>query len=303
MGTDQEGRNDRPTNSLEIVRQGFGEVDVKDVQWLVDAANTLDVQPPKLGIVIKNRTLAKKAVRECKRCVLRREDETPVPISGPHLPSFVVVGEAPERTEIEEGEPFVGKSGVLLKALMAGAGIEYEDVAFMNTVGCWPRDERNGRTVAPDFKSQLACRDHFRRQLTSCYTKYILLVGATALHAFRDDLTLSRTQGKVLIGQDGLVLMCIPHPIGMLKNPDKEHSKKAVIGDLQKWKWVVDGGDVGELIMGLCAECGAAADEWDEDAVGYCAGCWEKGKEKRNKARVKWRGGGGYGQEVLFDGT
>lgn len=282
-----------------LIRSAFGqELVVKDVQWLVDLANRLEIDQPVRIQGVKQRAIVSKNVRNCHRCPLRQEDETPVPIAGPTFPDFVVVGEAPGRNEMEEGEPFVGKSGQLLKALFSSAGIERDDVAYMNVVSCWPRER--GKTLAPHFKDQLACRSHFQYQLASAYTKYVLLVGVTALHSFREDLALVRVTGKVMIGGEGLVMMAIPHPAGMLQSPDKEVIKKDTIRCLKGWSEIVKGADVGQWIMSTCAVCGDPADQWDEDAIGYCPEHWESNKGKRNKARVKWRGSGGYGQETIF---
>lgn len=270
---------------------------MKDVQWLVDAANLLEVQTPSQVEMVKRRAKLKARIKACHKCPLRQEGDTPVPVVGPTEASFVAVGEAPGQMEMKEGAPFVGKSGQLLRAMFSAAGLEPDDVAYMNTVCCWPRTRQG--THPPDFKSQLACRGNFVDQLASAHTKYVLLVGATALHAFREDLQLVRVGGHVMIGGDGLVLMAIPHPAGLLQRKGKDHDKKVIVGQLQGWAKIVRGDDVGHWIMSRCAVCGETADEWDEDAIGYCEAHWEAGKQKRNKARVKWRGSGGYGQEAL----
>lgn len=274
---------------------------MKDIGWLIDSTQHA-VDQPKKAQVVKKRLLVEGRIRACTRCPLRSEDHPPVPISGPYLPSFVVIGEAPGQNEMKQGEPFVGKAGALFRALMHKAGIDPDDVAFMNTVCCWPIT--SGKTHPPNFQHQLACRQHFLDQLAGCYTKFILLVGATGLHAFRDDLHMSRVHGKVLIGSSN-VIMGITHPAAALRSVEKEHIKKEILHDLMRWKQIVEAGDVdtiGRYVMSTCAVCGDTADEWDEDAVGFCTEHWEKGKLKRNKAKMKWKGSGGYGQEVLFDG-
>jgi DNA polymerase-1 len=58
----------------------------------------------------------------------------------------VILGEAPGSTEEQDGEPFVGQSGRLLRAVLRGHGIPEEAIYFTNVVKCRP--PRNNITAA-----------------------------------------------------------------------------------------------------------------------------------------------------------
>src|SRR3990167_8668301 len=67
--------------------------------------------------------LPKSPGADCQNCTLRAEAF--VPPAGPAQPQLVVVGEAPGADEVRVGEPFVGKSGQLLQAMLKQVGQEW----------------------------------------------------------------------------------------------------------------------------------------------------------------------------------
>lgn len=85
-----------------------------------------------------------------------------VPPSGSVEASLVIVGEAPGATEVEEGKPFVGPSGVLLNYALSQAGADLEDVYKTNVVMCRPP---NNREPFPD--EVVACYPRLKMELDS----------------------------------------------------------------------------------------------------------------------------------------
>ncbi|QOX80862.1 uracil-DNA glycosylase (plasmid) [Trichlorobacter lovleyi] len=54
----------------------------------------------------------------------------------------VVIGEAPGGDEDEQGRPFVGAAGKILRRLMAEAGVDPSEVWITNIVKCRPPGNR-----------------------------------------------------------------------------------------------------------------------------------------------------------------
>ena len=84
---------------------------------------------------------------DCDRCPLAREP-------GPVLPeanaaaSLILVGSAPDDTEVREGRPFVGAAGRLLHTMLAKAKIPRGEIHFTNAVLCQPPNNDMSRVLA-----------------------------------------------------------------------------------------------------------------------------------------------------------
>ncbi|MGH9021530.1 MAG: uracil-DNA glycosylase family protein, partial [Acidimicrobiia bacterium] len=63
--------------------------------------------------------------------------------AGNHAADLVLVGEAPGRSEDEQGLPFVGAAGGLLTELLAGIGLRRSDVYIANVLKCRPPGNRD----------------------------------------------------------------------------------------------------------------------------------------------------------------
>jgi uracil-DNA glycosylase len=75
--------------------------------------------------------------RACTRCVLSRT-RTVSSASAIRAAELLVVGEAPGADEDEQGEPFVGRAGGLLDAMLRGDGTPRESVYIANVIKCRP---------------------------------------------------------------------------------------------------------------------------------------------------------------------
>lgn len=82
---------------------------------------------------------ALQAGAECRRCPLYRFEGIG-PVLGDIVPNAVaaLVGEAPGKTEIEQGQVFVGASGRVLDDCIADAGARRRDLTITNTLLCMP---------------------------------------------------------------------------------------------------------------------------------------------------------------------
>ena len=72
----------------------------------------------------------------------------------------MVVGEAPGAEEDRQGEPFVGRAGMLLNSMLRAAGFERGDVYIANVLKCRPPHNRD-----PSAEEAERCLPYLRRQI------------------------------------------------------------------------------------------------------------------------------------------
>jgi len=82
-------------------------------------------------------------VRACQACGLHRTCRRPVPGSGPFDAQVFVIGQSPGATEDDEGKPFVGRAGAVLREALERNGIS--SFYLTNAVKCHPPGNRKAR--------------------------------------------------------------------------------------------------------------------------------------------------------------
>jgi uracil-DNA glycosylase len=98
-------------------------------------------------------------VLACTRCALHRGRTQAVFASGDRTARWMVVGEAPGADEDRQGEPFVGRAGQLLNAMLAAIGLPRPAVFVANMVKCRPPQNRD-----PKPEELAACRPYLERR-------------------------------------------------------------------------------------------------------------------------------------------
>lgn len=98
---------------------------------------------------------------------------------GPTPCERMVVGEAPGKTEIKEGRPFVGPAGTWLENLLATFGIARDEVYITNVVKHLPLDE-NGKIRRPTPEECEEWKPILDLELASVRPEKILVLGDTA---------------------------------------------------------------------------------------------------------------------------
>ncbi len=148
---------------------------------------------------------------DCVRCRLSVARTRVVVGVGPARARLVVVGEAPGREEDEGGEPFVGRSGRLLMALLDEIGVAREDCFITNAVKCRPPHNRT-----PRADEIAACRGWLDQQLVGDGAP-VLTVGAVAARAvFGERGSLASHHGR-LRDLDGRAGLATYHPAAALR--------------------------------------------------------------------------------------
>ncbi|HET7922661.1 MAG TPA: uracil-DNA glycosylase, partial [Gammaproteobacteria bacterium] len=115
------------------------------------------------------------AVRVCTACGLRAGCTQTVFGVGSRTARWMVIGEAPGADEDRQGEPFVGRAGQLLNAMLAAIGLKREQAYIANIVKCRPPKNRDPRPEEAGL-----CRPFLERQIALIKPQLILAVGRIA---------------------------------------------------------------------------------------------------------------------------
>ncbi len=114
-------------------------------------------------------------VAGCTRCALHHGRTRAVFGVGDARAGLMVVGEAPGADEDRQGEPFVGRAGRLLDAMLRAIGLEREAVYITNIVKCRPPSNRDPRP-----EEAAACQAFLQRQIELIAPRVILAAGRVA---------------------------------------------------------------------------------------------------------------------------
>jgi DNA polymerase len=114
-------------------------------------------------------------VAACTRCALHRTRTQTVFGVGDARARLLVVGEAPGADEDAQGEPFVGRAGRLLDAMLLAIGLQRAQVYIANILKCRPPGNRD-----PRAEEVASCAGYLDRQIASVAPELILAVGRVA---------------------------------------------------------------------------------------------------------------------------
>jgi DNA polymerase len=123
----------------------------------------------------------------------------------------VIVGEAPGKSEDEQGRPFVGRAGKLLDELLAEAGLERGDVYITNVVKARPPGNRD-----PKPAEVAHWMPYLERQLELIGPKLIVPLGRHALDHFAPGNKITQVHGTVM-DAGGQALFPMFHPAAALR--------------------------------------------------------------------------------------
>jgi uracil-DNA glycosylase family 4 len=175
------------------------------------------------------------AVAACTRCPLSATRTQTVFGVGSLEAKWLIVGEAPGAEEDRQGEPFVGRAGQLLNAMLRAIGLEREEVFIANVLKCRP--PRN-RDPAPTEAAQ--CLPYLERQIALLKPRIMLAVGRiSAQNLLKTDASLGRLRGQVHhFGASRVPLVVTYHPAYLLREPTE---KRKAWEDLQFAREVCSG--------------------------------------------------------------
>ena len=138
---------------------------------------------------------------------------------GDHNANLLVIGEAPGADEDRLGEPFVGRAGKLLDAMLEAIGFARDQVYIANIVKCRPPGNRD-----PHAEEAAACRPYLLRQIELIQPALILSAGRVSAHnLLGTDLSVGRLRGRVHRLDPGNVPLIVTyHPAYLLRRPQEK---------------------------------------------------------------------------------
>ena len=154
------------------------------------------------------------AVSACSKCGLHQTRTQTVFGVGDRNAELLIIGEAPGRDEDLQGEPFVGRAGQLLNAMLAAIGFQREQVYISNILKCRPPNNRDPRP-----EEAAACDLWLRQQIALLKPDVILALGRIAAHhLLNTDQSLGALRGKQY-QYAGIPLIVSYHPAYLLRKP------------------------------------------------------------------------------------
>lgn len=158
-------------------------------------------------------------VAACTACGLYATRSQTVFGTGSPSARWFIVGEAPGAEEDRQGEPFVGRAGHLLNAMLRALGLEREQVFIANILKCRPPGNRD-----PKPQEARSCAGFLQRQIELVQPQIVLAVGRIAAQNL---LGVEEPLGKLRqrvhrFGSAQLPLVVTYHPAYLLREPGEK---------------------------------------------------------------------------------
>jgi DNA polymerase len=156
-------------------------------------------------------------ILQCTRCSLHTGRTQGVVGVGNPRADWMVIGEAPGAEEDRRGEPFVGRAGQLLDAMLRAIGLSRaQNVYIANVLKSRPPNNRDPRP-----EEVAACLPYLRRQIDLVRPRLLLAVGRIAAqNLLGTEESLSRLRGRVhRFGELNTPLVVTYHPAYLLRTP------------------------------------------------------------------------------------
>jgi DNA polymerase len=153
---------------------------------------------------------------------------------GNQQADLMIIGEAPGFYEDKQGEPFVGRAGQLLTAMIKTIGFERQDVYIANILKCRPPENRD-----PLAEEVASCTPFLDQQIALVKPRLLLAVGRIASHyLLNTKSSLESLRNKVhRYGANETPLIVTYHPAYLLRSPA---DKKKAFLDLRFAKGMLE---------------------------------------------------------------
>ncbi len=155
-------------------------------------------------------------VAECRLCDLHKTRTQTVFGVGNRDADWLIIGEAPGADEDRQGEPFVGRAGQLLNAMLQALGLARQDVYIANILKCRPPQNRD-----PKAEEVAHCMPWLQRQIQLIQPKVILALGRIAAqNLLQTNTSLGRLRGRLhYIDMTPTPVIVTYHPAYLLRSP------------------------------------------------------------------------------------
>jgi uracil-DNA glycosylase len=211
------------------------EIDLWQRKNAIPAKNlTLDNQSNNQLQVVSDWSELEKQVVNCVLCDLHKTRTKVVFGVGNKKAKIMFIGEAPGANEDLQGEPFVGRAGMLLNSMLQSIGLKREDVYIANILKCRPPNNRD-----PEPSEVKLCTPYLQQQIALIQPKVLVAVGRIAAQFLLDTTeSMSKLRGRTYqYGSQNIPLLITYHPAYLLRSPSE---KKKAYGDFLMIKNMVD---------------------------------------------------------------
>lgn len=159
-------------------------------------------------------------VSRCSACPLQATRTQGVFGIGDRQAQWMIIGEAPGADEDRLGEPFVGRAGRLLDAMLLALGLRREQVFIANILKSRPPKNRD-----PAPEEIRACWPFLKRQIELVKPTLILAVGRIAAQSLlQTETPVSRLRGRLYrLPPWNIPLVVTYHPAYLLRSPREKH--------------------------------------------------------------------------------
>ena len=189
----------------------------------------------------------KAAAPGCRGCELYADATQVVFGRGAADARVVFVGEQPGDVEDQQGLPFVGPAGHLLRKAVDDAGIDPAGVYITNAVKHFRFELRGKRRIhqTPGPAHITACRPWLVAEFARLRPELVVVLGATAAKAlFGPSFRVTRSRGELLPWpasaqrpQDfpvaGIRALATIHPSAVLRADDRDAAYAGLVADLR----------------------------------------------------------------------
>ncbi|MGH8644084.1 MAG: uracil-DNA glycosylase [Gammaproteobacteria bacterium] len=159
------------------------------------------------------------AVAGCTKCGLHQGRFQTVFGVGNRNADWMLIGEAPGAEEDRQGEPFVGRAGQLLNAMLTAIGLERSAVYIANILKCRPPSNR-----VPRPEEALCCEPYLERQIALVKPRIILALGRIAAqNLLKMETPIGRMRGKIYEYKPLKIPIVVTyHPAYLLRSPTQK---------------------------------------------------------------------------------
>ena len=153
----------------------------------------------------------------CHKCELCQTRHNVVFGVGNKDAEVLFIGEGPGENEDLQGEPFVGRSGILLDKMLYSVDLSRDkNIYIANIVKCRPPKNRD-----PKPEEQTACTPWLRNQFKLMNPKIIVCLGRIAsAKIIKPDIKITKEHG-MFFEKSGVLMMPMLHPAAILRDPRK----------------------------------------------------------------------------------
>jgi DNA polymerase len=179
--------------------------------------------------------LARHEAEGCRRCDLWRNATRVVFGEGTIRARAMLVGEQPGDVEDEQGRPFVGPAGLLLRKVVQEVGLRERDLYLTNAVKHFKWRPKGTRRIhdTPNWSEVRACDYWLRLELANVQPEVLVLLGGTAAQAVLGrSARVTQLRGSVLeVPEVEVPVVVTLHPSAVLRAGERRRERRAELVD------------------------------------------------------------------------